>query len=66
MQKSLLSYSKTIIEKVSFDKHLLTKEYNKALAQLSSVEKEDLEIWFRQELLKTNGYLQEELLEQEV
>lgn len=42
-----LQYSKKILEKVSFDKELLGKEYKKALKLLSKEEAISLELWYK-------------------
>ncbi len=41
----ILTYSKIILEKVSFDEGLLVKEYKKFCAQLAEPEKADLDEW---------------------
>jgi IS605 OrfB family transposase len=45
MKTSWLSYSKTILEKVSFDKKLFAKEFRKALKKLAFSEKKQLIRW---------------------
>ena len=50
MKTSFLDYYKMILEKVSFDRRLLIKEYNKALQMLQPGEARELEYW-----LKANG-----------
>lgn len=42
---SFLNYYKTILEKVSFDIHLLEKEYKKAQALLDGSESKELDYW---------------------
>ncbi|WKN33853.1 hypothetical protein PZB74_11010 [Porifericola rhodea] len=45
MKTSFLDYYKLILEKVSFDPQLLTKEYRKALNALHAQEAQQLESW---------------------
>lgn len=40
-----LTYSKTILEKVSFDTELLKKEFRKLSKQLPESERQDLKKW---------------------
>ncbi|MEP2774040.1 MAG: hypothetical protein ABJH05_17930 [Fulvivirga sp.] len=40
-------YSKEILEKVSFDRGLLSKEYKKALKLLTKEEADSLELWYK-------------------
>ncbi|ELR70200.1 hypothetical protein C900_03885 [Fulvivirga imtechensis AK7] len=47
MSLSLLEYSKTILEKVSFDTILFAKEYKKAFLQLQGAERLQLKQWVR-------------------
>lgn len=49
-----LEYFKTILEKVSFSKELLTKEYKKALTFLQREEQELLIKWMNQNNLMLN------------
>ncbi|WP_035463721.1 hypothetical protein [Algoriphagus vanfongensis] len=51
---SYLDYYKTILEKVSFDKNLLMKEYHKALQVLQEYEKKELNNW-----LNSQGFIQQ-------
>ena len=44
-KNSFLDYYKTILEKVSFDRRLLTKEYNKAKHVLGTSEIRELDSW---------------------
>ena len=44
-KQSWLDYSKQILQKVSFDTLLFTKELNKAVQILSETDVEDLERW---------------------
>ena len=57
----MLEYMKTILEKVSFDKHLFEKEYEKAKIKLSKQEFEELEAWvmhkFGKKVILANGRL---------
>ena len=45
METTFLEYYKTVLEKVSFDHHLFTKEYYKALSKLRSNEVNALNVW---------------------
>ncbi len=45
MKKTFLEYYKEILEKVSFDPHLLNKEYHKALDSLTHAEARQFEKW---------------------
>ncbi|MGB3465426.1 MAG: hypothetical protein WBA74_09150 [Cyclobacteriaceae bacterium] len=47
MSTSYLTYYKTILEKVSFDKQLLIKEYYKALRSLNTRERSELNNWLQ-------------------
>ncbi|WPR77194.1 hypothetical protein [Algoriphagus sp. NG3] len=51
-KNSFLNYYKMILEKVSFDKHLLQKEYWKAKQVLRETEVRELDYW-----LKNNGLI---------
>jgi hypothetical protein len=42
-----LDYYKTILKKVSFDRHLFLKEYHKAIRDLNTQEIEDLNKWIQ-------------------
>ncbi len=42
---SFLNYYKTILERVSFDTHLLEKEYKKAQNLLDGTESKELDYW---------------------
>ncbi len=46
-KSSFLNYYKTILEKVSFDKRLLKKEYKKAKELLEGPEARDLDYWVK-------------------
>ena len=48
MKTSFLDYYKLILDKVSFDQHLLTKEYKKARKNLSDWEVKHLDHWLQQ------------------
>lgn len=54
MNTSFLNYYKIILTKMSFDKDLLIKEYQKALRSIQQDEIEDLNQW-----LDASGYLRE-------
>lgn len=45
MKSSWLNYYKQILEKVSFDRHLLAKEYQKAVRTLEEPEVHHLNQW---------------------
>jgi len=47
MKTSFLEYYKMVLDKVSFDHQLFTKEYRKAVAMLQSNEVDDLNAWIR-------------------
>lgn len=49
----ILTYSKIILEKVSFDDGLLEKEYWKFFAQLAEPERKDLKEWCFHNLERT-------------
>lgn len=44
---SMLKYAKKILQKVSFDRELFKKEYQKSLRWLNKKEAEELRIWIR-------------------
>lgn len=48
MKISYLDFYKLVLEKVSFNSHLLTKEYRKAVRSLSEKEKEELLKWLNE------------------
>jgi hypothetical protein len=48
MKISYLDFYKLLLEKVSFDSYLLTKEYRKAVRDLSEKEKEELSKWLHE------------------
>ncbi len=48
MKKSFLEYYKEILEKVSFDPHLLKKEYHKAKKSLNQSELQQFEAWINE------------------
>ncbi|HNP16913.1 MAG: hypothetical protein RIG62_12820 [Cyclobacteriaceae bacterium] len=50
-----LQYCKKILEKVSFDKELLRKEYEKALKLLSGEEADALGLWYNEKFRNNNG-----------
>lgn len=43
----MLEYTKTVLQKVSFDRNLFTKEVKKAIKTLLPQEIEELKIWLR-------------------
>jgi hypothetical protein len=45
MKTSFLDYYKVILDKVSFDKELLRKEYSKAMTRLPARDKRHLDNW---------------------
>lgn len=47
MKTSFLDYYKLILEKVSFDRRLLAKEYRKAMNVLRSHEAQQLDSWLK-------------------
>lgn len=47
MKTSMLEYTKTILEKVSFDKKLFLKEYKNSILRLGSTEINALRNWLR-------------------
>ena len=49
MKTPLLNYYKTILAKVSFDRELFTREYDKAIKYLNIVELDDLNKWIEKE-----------------
>ncbi len=48
MAKTFLEYFKTLLPNFSFDKNLLTKEYQKALKLLNAAEQIKLNLWLNQ------------------
>lgn len=48
MAKAMLEYTKTVLQKVSFDLMLFCKELEKAISRLLPVELEELKDWLRQ------------------
>jgi len=51
MKTPFLDYYKTIAEKVSFDRDLLSKEYMKAMKHLESKEANEFDEWLQQQKL---------------
>jgi len=47
----MLEYTKTILQKVSFDVKLFTKELKKAVSRLMPSEIEELKIWLQSYIL---------------
>ncbi len=54
MKKTFLDYYKEILEKVSFDQHLLNKEYQKAINTLSTTEIQQFDSWLHESGLRTS------------
>jgi hypothetical protein len=52
MARAMFEYTKTILEKVSFDPSLFCKELQKALVRLLPFEIKELEIWIKQLVLQ--------------
>ncbi|ALM07435.1 hypothetical protein SB49_06185 [Sediminicola sp. YIK13] len=48
MAKAMLEYTKTVLQKVSFDSMLFCKELEKAISRLLPVEVEELKHWLKQ------------------
>lgn len=48
MARAMLEYTKTILQKVSFDAKLFAKEVKKAVSRLLPEEIEELKIWLAQ------------------
>lgn len=48
MARAMLEYTKTILQKVSFDAMLFAKEVKKAISRLLPDEIEELKIWLTQ------------------
>ena len=48
MARAILDYTKTVLEKVSFDVELFSKELKKAVKRLLPFEIEELRIWLLQ------------------
>lgn len=51
MPRTMLEYTKTILQKVSFDVKLFTKELKKAVSRLMPSEIEELKIWLQSYIL---------------
>ena len=47
MARAMLEYTKTVLQKVSFDYLLFTKEVKKAISVLLPQEVEELKIWLK-------------------
>ena len=47
----MIEYYKTLLEKVSFDRNLFRKEYNKAISNLNKKEVDDLKKWLQDKKL---------------
>ncbi len=48
MAKAMLEYTKTVLQKVSFDVKLFCKELEKAISRLLPNEIDELKIWLQQ------------------
>lgn len=48
MARAMLEYTKTILQKVSFDSRLFTRELKKAISRLLPDEVEELKYWLQQ------------------
>ena len=48
MARAMLEYTKTVLQKVSFDAKLFAKEVKKAYKRLLPAEIEELKIWLKQ------------------
>ncbi|RNC89689.1 MAG: hypothetical protein ED555_09495 [Allomuricauda sp.] len=48
MARAMLEYTKTVLQKVSFDAKLFAKEVKKAVSRLLPSEIEELKIWIMQ------------------
>ncbi|BFP39335.1 hypothetical protein FGF1_01800 [Flavobacteriaceae bacterium GF1] len=48
MARAMLEYTKTVLQKVSFDARLFAKEVKKAVSRLLPDEIEELRIWLKQ------------------
>lgn len=53
MKKTFLDYYKEILQKVSFDPHLLNKEYQKAIKTMSHAEARQFEKWAQEKGLSS-------------
>jgi len=51
MPRAMLEYTKTILQKVSFDVKLFTKELKKAVSRLMPSEIEELKVWLQSYIL---------------
>ena len=58
-EKTQLEFYKTILEKVSFDRMLFEKEFNKAIVDLSFKDSNELRNWKRKFILEKfqNNYI---------
>ena len=48
MARAMFEYSKTVLQKVSFNSELFCKELEKAISRLLPYEVEELAIWLKQ------------------
>ncbi len=51
MARAMLEYTKTVLQKVSFDANLFAKEVKKAFSRLLPPEIEELKIWLQYYLI---------------
>ena len=58
-EKTQLEFYKTILEKVSFDRALFEKEFNKAIIDLSFKDSNELRLWKRKFIFEKfqNNYI---------
>lgn len=61
MARAMLEYTKTVLQKVSFDARLFTKEVKKAISVLLPQEIEELKVWLKQ-FIDDKPELQQSLL----
>ena len=61
MARAMLEYTKTVLQKVSFDTKLFCKEVKKAIKRLLPEELEELKCWLKQ-FLTDKPELQESLI----
>ncbi len=48
MKHSMLEYLKMVLQKVSFDRGLLRREYRKSFQWLNASERKELNLWIKQ------------------
>ena len=61
MARAMLEYTKTVLQKVSFDTKLFCKELEKAVTRLLPFEIEELKLWLKQ-FINDKPELQQSLL----